>query len=103
MVNSYMNNWPAYGVSACTSLSYGTATQAQQSQPPKKGWVRTMFDGVKAAVSEFFTEYRTVILWMATLFLLDHFFFAGKFRQRLYDMVEKMITKVESKVAGVLA
>ena len=85
-------------VSGLSQLNLQTAQVAAK----KKGWVRRMFDSIKEAIGSFFKENQSIILWIAVLFLADHFFFAGKFRARLHALVEGMIAKVETKVQGVL-
>lgn len=38
---------------------------------------------------------------IAVLFLADHFFFAGKFRQRLHGLVDKMLGKAEQRIEAI--
>ncbi len=58
-----------------------------------------MFSEIKDTAQKFLQENRMLIAWIAVLFLADHFFFDGKFRQRLNDIVEKLIGSVERKIA----
>ena len=57
-----------------------------------------MLSGISSDVKGFITDNRQIIYWMALIFLLDHFFFQGAFRDRLKGMAEKMIGKVEKQI-----
>lgn len=49
----------------------------------------------------FIHDNRNIIYWLALAFLADHFFFSGKFRERLHGMVEKLIGRAEAKIEAV--
>lgn len=57
-----------------------------------------MFSEIKETATKFLQENRMLLAWIAVLFLADHFFFNGQFRQRLQGMVEKLIGGVEKKI-----
>ena len=58
----------------------------------------TMLTEVKNTIEQFIKDNRMVITWIAVLFLADHFFFNGKFRERLHGMVDNLINKTENKI-----
>jgi hypothetical protein len=86
------------------SDSYDSAEQAIETKDRLikkwKGGVN-MFEEIKETASKFLQENRMLIAWIAVLFLADHFFFGGQFRQRLQAVVEKVITGVEKKVEAI--
>ena len=49
-------------------------------------------------IKNFIKENRSIIYWIIALFLLDHFVFEGKFRDKLKDLAGKMFDKVSKKV-----
>ena len=49
-------------------------------------------------IKGFVSENRQIIYWMALIFLADHFFFNGAFRERLKGLAEKMLGKVEKQI-----
>lgn len=57
-----------------------------------------MLKDVGADVKGFLHDNRQIIYWMALIFLLDHFFFQGAFRDRLKGLAERMIGKVEKQI-----
>lgn len=65
----------------------------------KKVESKGIFASMKDGVAEFFHDNRTMISWLALIFVVDHFFFKGAFRDRLHKMVENMIGKIEEKIA----
>ena len=62
-----------------------------------KGQTNVLSD-LSKDVKGFISDNRQIIYWMALIFLLDHFFFQGAFRDRLKGMAEKMIGKVEKQI-----
>ena len=67
----------------------------------KQGENKNMLQEIKSTVSDFIKENKTLITWIAVLFLADHFFFGGKFRERLHRLIEGLISKVEKKAEDV--
>ena len=59
---------------------------------------KSMLSDISKDVKGFITDNRQIIYWMALIFLLDHFFFAGAFRERLKGLAEKMLGKVEKQI-----
>lgn len=57
-----------------------------------------MLKEVKDTVEQFIKDNRMVITWIAVLFLADHFFFNGKFRERLHGMIDNLINRTKSKI-----
>lgn len=80
--------------------SYPTSEQTARVESLLKGKKveKGLFSSMKDGVTEFFSENRSVITWLALIFLVDHFFFKGAFRERLHRMVEGMIGKIEKKI-----
>lgn len=58
-----------------------------------------MFQEVKNDVTTFIKEHRGVIYFVALTLLIDHLIFKGVFKARLQNMMESLISKVESKVS----
>ena len=56
--------------------------------------MKELLDGFK----KFITENRTIIYWLAVAFLADHFFFKGAFREKLHQLVTKIIGRVEKQI-----
>ena len=104
--NGDMNKEPYVYAATCSYVGTAHGLEPQWKPPmtatePQKG-KKSMFTEAKEAIGEFLKEYKTIILWVATLFLVDHFFFNGKFRDRLNSMIDKLIGKVEKKVSDTL-
>ena len=59
---------------------------------------RPMLKEIGTDLKGFISENRTIIYWMAVLFLLDHFFFNGSFLERLKGLMERMIGRVEKHI-----
>ena len=57
-----------------------------------------MLKDLSTDVKGFISDNRQIIYWMALIFLLDHFFFQGAFRDRLKGLAERMIGKVEKQI-----
>lgn len=57
-----------------------------------------MITEVAKDMKAFVKEHKSVIYWIAVLFLIDHFFFEGNFKTKLHDMTNKLIGKVEAKI-----
>lgn len=60
----------------------------------------SMFGQVQTDLKKFILEHKSTIYVVASLLLVDHFFFEGKFRHRLHDMMNKLLNKVEHKIDG---
>lgn len=83
-----------------TSDDYKNKLEAEivlNSSIKKRKGEKQMVKGIKDTIGKFLEENKMFITWIAVLFLADHFFFGGKFRERLYSMVEKVIGKIEKK------
>lgn len=59
-----------------------------------------MFTEIAKDVKGFILEYRAVLYFLAVALLVDHFVFRGAFRARLQGCCDKVIAKVESKIAS---
>ena len=57
-----------------------------------------MFQEIVSDVRSFFHQNRFVIYTVAVVFLADHFFFKGQFRDRLRATIEKMVCRCEKKI-----
>ena len=66
----------------------------------KQGGI-TMVQEIKTTIEDFFKDNKSLITWIAILFLADHFFFYGKFRSRLHGMVDNIINKTEKKIEAI--
>ena len=49
-------------------------------------------------IREFIKENRNVIYWVIAVLLLDHFIFEGKFREKIKNVVEGCLNKVEKQI-----
>jgi hypothetical protein len=58
----------------------------------------TVFQDIKLGLHKFFNENQNLIIWIAVIFLADHFFFGGKFKEKLHGMIDKGIAKAEKKI-----
>ena len=93
-----------FSVATCASswmthLSAAQLTELQQpitDKPKGKG----MFTEIKNDVTKFVSEYRYIFYFLALALLVDQFLFKGIFRERLTSMMDKMVSKIEAKVAG---
>jgi hypothetical protein len=59
---------------------------------------KTLFQEIAGDVKGFIRANRGIIYFLAFALLVDHFIFKGVFKARLQAMVEKLVTKVESKI-----
>ena len=86
----------------CDYLGGMSLQQAFNQPAPLQGKPkeRTMFQEVKNDVTVFIKEHRGTIYFIALFLMVDHFIFKGVFKERLQKMVESLISKVETKVAG---
>ena len=72
--------------------------QAELKDKPKgKG----VFSQIAGDVKGFIIEHKAVIYFVAAAILIDHFMFKGAFRSRLQDVADKLVKRVEAKVAEV--
>lgn len=66
-------------------------------QPTKGTFMKDIFTDIKG----FIKTNNTIIYWIALIFLADHFFFNGAFRERLRSLVNSLIGKVEEQVGAI--
>lgn len=57
-----------------------------------------MFGEIVKDVKGFVIEHRGAIYFVAIALLIDHFVFAGAFKDRLKAMAEKIVGKIEQKI-----
>ncbi len=69
--------------------------QPQQTKPESK----SMFKSIATDVKSFVIEHRSIIYFIAAALLIDHFVFKGAFKTRLQAIAERIVKKVEDKVA----
>jgi len=62
--------------------------------------VTNMLKTVGSDLKGFIAEHKSVIYWIAVMFLLDHVLFQGTFRERLHGLMNKLLGKVESQIDG---
>lgn len=62
-----------------------------------------MISEVSKDMKAFIKEHKSAIYWVAILMLCDHFFFHGAFKEKLREMMNKMIGKVEDKIQKIEA
>lgn len=62
----------------------------------KKG--TNMFSEVAQDMKVFVKEHKSLIYWVAVLFIFDHFFFQGAFKSKLKNIMDNLVGKVESKL-----
>jgi hypothetical protein len=60
----------------------------------------SMFKAVASDVKSFILEHRSTLYFLAFALLIDHFLFQDAFRNRLKAIVDKLVKKVEDKVAA---
>lgn len=58
----------------------------------------SMLKTVSADLKGFIAEHKSTIYTVAALFLMDHIFFQGAFRERLHGIMNKMLGKVEASL-----
>jgi hypothetical protein len=82
---------------------YMAAQQAesfrQQKPTQTKKGTTTVFSEIAKDIKCFILEYRGVLYFLAAALILDELIFKGAFRARLQGMADKLIAKVEAKVA----
>lgn len=89
-----------------TGNNVGIPTKVNNKQETKNivaDTIRTqkggkMFKEMKGAVSGWVNENKNMIVWIAVLFLADHFLFEGKFKKRLQGVVESILGKIEKGI-----
>ncbi len=70
---------------------------AEVKQPKKKeGKMKELLTDAKTFVK----EHKSVFYWVAIVALADHFVFKGAFREKLKEVVNKLIGKLEKQVEG---
>lgn len=57
-----------------------------------------MFKTVGTDLKAFIAENKSIIYWVATMFLMDHLLFQGAFRERLHGLMNKMLGKAEAAI-----
>lgn len=60
----------------------------------------TMLKTIGSDMKAFIAEHKSTIYCIAVLFLVDHVFFQGAFRERLHGMMNKFLGKVEAQIDG---
>ena len=79
---------------------------AQSMQPVDRSFLTkpkkelSMFSEVARDVKSFLLEHRGVIYFIAIALIVDHLFFKDAFRHRLQAMADKMVQRVEDKIAA---
>jgi hypothetical protein len=53
---------------------------------------------ILADMQAFISSNRNIIYWIALVFLVDHFFLRGTFRDRLNKLIESILNKVEAQI-----
>lgn len=59
-----------------------------------------MLKALGSDLKGFVVEHKSAIYMIAVLFLADHIFFQGAFRERLHGLMNKMLGKVEAQIDG---
>jgi hypothetical protein len=93
--------YQAQAAQQMSELQHFTRIAAQQTPAPVKPQEKkTMFGEIKSDVTKFVSEYRYIFYFIALALLVDQFLFRGVFRERLQSMMDKMVTKIEQKIAA---
>lgn len=66
--------------------------------PPVTKKETGMLQELSKDLKQFVISHKAVIYSIALALLVDHLFFEGKFRGRLHEMMNKLLTKVEDKI-----
>lgn len=62
----------------------------------------SMLKEVSNDVKLFIREHKSMIYWILVLLTIDHFFFHGSFKEKLKEIMNKLVGKVEDKVHGAI-
>lgn len=68
----------------------------EPSKQTKKG--ENMITEIAKDAKAFIKEHKSLLYWVATLFVVDHFFFHGAFKEKLRDIMQKLVGKAEDKI-----
>lgn len=60
---------------------------------------QSMFSQVGNDVKSFIVEHRSIIYFVCVALIVDHLLFKGVFRTRLQSVAEKLVSKVEERLA----
>lgn len=63
---------------------------------PKKE--KSMLKTLSSDITGFIKDHKSTIYVVALLILVDHFLFQGAFRERLHNMMSKLVGKVEAQL-----
>lgn len=55
------------------------------------------------SIRNYYEKYQDIILTVGAIFLLDHYMFDGKFRTKIEQIMESLISKATSKIKAVEA
>lgn len=73
------------------------ATATETKKPKETNMITEVAKDAKA----FIKEHKSAIYWTVMLLIIDHFFFHGAFKEKLKATMQKLVGKVESKVASI--
>ena len=100
-----ISNQPVGGYCLGTSTSYAPGSVVElpriiekAKEALKQPQEKTMFGEIVKDVKGFVIEHRGAIYFVAIALLIDHFVFAGAFKDRLKAMAEKIVGKIEQKI-----
>lgn len=60
--------------------------------------MKNIVTNAKSEVTEFIETNKNLLYWVAILVVVDQFFLEGKFREKLKEIFESLITKVKAKL-----
>ena len=60
--------------------------------------MKNIVTNAKSEVTEFIETNKNLLYWVAILVVVDQFFLEGKFREKLKEIFESLLTKVKAKL-----
>lgn len=94
MQQAQQNQYQLYGGGA-SSVAYIPPTKPETKKETN------MITEVAKDAKAFIKEHKSAIYWTVMLLIIDHFFFHGAFKEKLKATMQKLVGKVESKVASI--
>lgn len=90
---------PGYQLAYCpnTDSLRSMPTTATMNLKPKE---KTMIKEIREDFRVFMREHKSMIYWGLILYVVDHYYFEGAFKERLKQMAHNLIGKVEKKIEG---
>ena len=79
-------------------ISFNQSVDSSKIKSDTKPKEINMLTEVRQDMVKFVREHKSVIYWVAVLLIADHFLFQGAFKEKLKNIMNNLVSKVETKL-----